>query len=122
MIEKSRPSPAHTDARGTITNLLAHEIRHVALIYSTPGSVRGNHFHRKDRHYTYLISGKASYQQRIKDELEETQLLPGDLLYTPAGVPHVFRFDEHSIFLAFTTESRINGLYELDTVPFPLPL
>lgn len=133
-VHKCRPSPAHVDKRGHITNLLTVPIQHVALIHSLPGSIRGNHFHRTDSHYTYLVSGSASYYQEATtrlaidampggdwlSDLETTDLLPGDMVYTPAGIAHTFLFREESVFLAFTTESRVGGRYEKDTVPFIL--
>jgi len=39
----------------------------------------------------------------------------GDLILTPAGVPHALVFDEESVLLAFCTADRMGGKYQEDT-------
>ena len=120
--------PAFTDSRGTIYNIFAQalvaleeypvNIVHVALIFSLPGSIRGNHMHSEDSHYSYILAGKAEYWEPDFDEAQV--LVPGDLLFTPAGIPHAFRFIETTSFLALTTKARDGDLYEEDTHPVPV--
>lgn len=117
-IEKIHIAPAFTDRRGEISNLLAVPIQHVALITSRPGAVRGNHVHRTDSHYTYLLSGRCRYSQLVDGVVESCDMQAGDLVLTPAGVPHVIVFDEESVFLAFCTAERMGGRYQEDTRPW----
>ena len=49
--------PAVVDARGAITNLFEGRIEHIALITSKKGTVRANHYHKKDHQYIYLLTG-----------------------------------------------------------------
>ena len=114
-IDKIHPEPAFSDRRGDIMNLLAVPIQHVALITSKPGAVRGNHVHKTDTHFTYLLSGRCHYTQLVDGERESCDMEPGDLVLTPAGVPHTMVFSEESVFLALCTAPRMGGQYEQDT-------
>lgn len=121
MIDVVRLAPAYIDGRGEIFNVLEVPVNHVALITSTPGAIRGNHYHDKDSHHTYLISGRALYRQLNDGRVEEHDMEPGDLVFTKAGTPHAFLFSAESVFLALTTEPRGGGRYDEDTHKFPLP-
>ena len=114
-IDKLSPKPAFTDPRGSITNLLAFPTQHIALITSKPGAIRGNHVHKTDSHFTYLISGRCHYHQLVDGVLETCEMKAGDLILTAAGVPHALVADEDSIFLALCTAQRIGGRYDEDT-------
>ena len=118
-ITKTCPKPAFTDHRGDITNLITH-IQHVALITSRPGAVRGNHRHRTDTHYTYLVSGYCVYFQVVNGLVESCDVQPGEMVLTPADVPHALRSVEESVFLVFCTAERMGGKYEADTQPYPV--
>jgi dTDP-4-dehydrorhamnose 3,5-epimerase-like enzyme len=53
--------PAHTDARGTITDLISDdEINAVTLITFAKGAVRANHYHERTVQWNYVISAKRS--------------------------------------------------------------
>ena len=116
-IDKVHITPAFSDQRGHITNLLAFPTQHVALITSTPGAVRGNHVHQTDSHFTYLFSGRCRYTQVVNGAVETCDMEAGDLILTPAGVPHALVFSEDSIFLALCTAKRMGGAYQDDTRP-----
>ena len=55
--------PFHTDERGELSHLLADEepITSAVLITSRKGSVRANHYHKKDTHHVYVIKGSMEY-------------------------------------------------------------
>lgn len=118
MLNVTRLVSAFSDDRGDIFNVLEVPINHVALITSSKGAIRGNHYHSKDSHHTYLISGRALYRQSTGGTSEEHLMAPGDLIFTEAGTPHVFLFLEESVFLALTTEPRGGGRYDEDTHKF----
>lgn len=119
-IDKIHPDPVFTDGRGQITNLLAYPLRHVTLITCRPGAIRGNHVHQTDSHFTYLLSGHGYYHQEVDGVPESCALQAGDLVLTPAGVPHAIFFDQESVFLAFCTAERGEGKYQEDTRPCPV--
>lgn len=115
--------PAVVDARGAISNLFEGRIEHIALITSKKGSVRANHYHKKDHQYIYLVSGAFESHSCHINHPEKKQVLslkPGDIVETPALVAHAQKFTEDSVFLALTTLQRESGKYEEDTIAFPV--
>lgn len=115
--------PAFVDARGEIHNLFEGTLGHVAMITSKKGTVRANHYHKKDLQYIYLISGAYEAHSCPVDDPSNKQVLqvkPGDIVKTPPLVAHAQKFTEDSVFLAFTTLQREDGKYEEDTLAFPV--
>ena len=114
--------PEFTDERGDILKILDDgktTIKSVLLITSKKGAVRANHYHRKDTHWVYMLSGSMEYTEAAVDGkgYKETVLVKkGDLVYTPSTVAHAMRFLEDSVFLTLSTESRHQDAYEDDTV------
>ena len=118
--------PEFVDERGGITRLLDDgmtAIKSVLLITCRKGSVRANHFHKRDSHYSYMLSGSMEYtEQPVKGDgafagkKESVLLESGDMVYTAPMMAHSMRFIEDSVFLALATESRGQSAYEEDTV------
>ena len=117
---------AITDERGTIKNILDPDIRirSVLVITSKAGSIRANHYHKKDTHYVYLLSGKMEYTEKDmnsgKSRKKSCIIHPGDLVLSPPMIAHAMHFLEDTVFLAFTTERREHSSYEKDTVRIQL--
>lgn len=115
-------SPEFVDERGAIARILddgSTVIRSVLLITSEAGAVRGQHFHKQDSHYSYMVRGRMEYTQwpvDAPDQRETTILGPGDMVFSPPMTVHVMRFVEESTFLALATRSRHQEAYEEDTV------
>jgi dTDP-4-dehydrorhamnose 3,5-epimerase-like enzyme len=115
-----------TDDRGMIRNILDPEfrVRSVLLITSRAGSIRANHYHKKDSHYVYLLSGRMEYTEQdmhsAKGKKRSYIIDPGDLVLSPPMFAHAMQFLEDSVFLAFTTERREQASYEKDTVRIQL--
>lgn len=121
MLVISKIKPLFTDVRGEISQLieLDNRCKTALLITSKAGSIRANHYHTHDIHYTYLFSGKFTYSEKglEKDSQIETQVInPGDLVETPARKIHAMKFLEDSVMIVFTTEPRDQKKYEKDTV------
>ena len=115
--------PAFSDVRGDITNVFEGKLGHVALIASKKGSVRGNHYHKKDLQYIYLLSGAyESHCCEVKnpEKRQVLQVKPGDIVEPPPMIAHAQKFMEDSVFLALTTLERESGKYESDTIAFPV--
>lgn len=113
--------PAVVDIRGEIHNIFEGRIEHIALITSKKGTVRANHYHKKDHQFIYLISGAFNSHCCPVANPELKQVLtvgPGDIVETPALIAHAQEFTEDSTFLALTTCQREDGKYEEDTVAF----
>jgi quercetin dioxygenase-like cupin family protein len=112
--------PFHVDERGEMSYILDRKtnITSALLIASKKGSVRANHYHKKDSHYVYLLEGKMEYTyQEVGSKKKQSIIInEGEVVYSPSMVIHAMRFLEDSVFLALTTESRNKKKYEEDTV------
>lgn len=116
-----KKQPEFVDERGGITSILSGDnpnIKSILLITSKAGSIRSNHFHKKDSHYCYIVSGKAEWREKPVDggELESVILEAGDMVFTPPMIVHTVKFLEDTIFFTFATESRLQENYEADTI------
>jgi len=111
---------AFSDDRGDITNILDEPINHAAIITSSPGSIRGNHYHPEDTQYCYLISGQfESYAKDMNDlnsTIEKQIINPGHLITTPPMVAHAQLFLEDSVFLALTLDDRKTSRFDQHTI------
>ncbi|MBI3630721.1 MAG: cupin domain-containing protein [Candidatus Sungbacteria bacterium] len=124
MILTKNITPKFVDVRGAITKILDNgtPIKSILLITSHAGAVRANHYHKKDSHYSYLLSGKMEYSEKpvAGGQMERAVLSAGDMVFTPPQAIHAMRFLEDSSFLALATESRSQEDYEADTVRIEL--
>ena len=114
---------AFKDDRGEIYNIFEGTTGHVAYITSKKGSVRANHYHKKDIQYMYLVSGAYDSYSCPVDDPSKMQILKvkaGDIVKTPPLVAHAQKFTEDSVFLSLTTRMREEGKYEEDTIAFPV--
>lgn len=118
-----KTKPEFEDDRGFITRLInddEYPLKSVLYIKSKAGSIRANHYHKKDAHYAYCLSGKFRYVEKdleAPDESAESAILnPGDMVLSHPMKVHAMEFLEDTVFLAFTTESRDQNKYEEDTV------
>lgn len=116
--------PFHVDKRGEISYVLDSNasITSVLLITCKKGSIRANHYHKKDSHYAYLLEGKMEYTyQEVGSKKKQSIIVSkGEIVYSPPMTIHAMRFLEDSRFLALTTESRDKEKYEEDTVRIKL--
>jgi len=122
-IKVTKTKPEFKDERGFITRLIDQDefpIRAVLYITSKKGTVRANHYHKKDAHYSYCVSGKFRYSEkdmkRPKARVRSVIIKPGDIVLSRPMVAHAMEFLEDTVFLAFTTETREHENYEEDTV------
>lgn len=118
--------PFHVDERGEMSHLLDGKVKITSalLISSRKGSIRANHYHKKDSHYCYLLKGRMEYLEKdlkTKNARRKKAIVKeGKLVYTPPMIAHAMRFLEDSVFLALTTEPRKQSKYEKDTIRMEL--
>lgn len=110
------------DERGGITRIVGQDkfiFRTVLRITSKKGTIRSNHYHKRDSHYLYVESGKCEYSERPVNnpnaKIETVLLGPGDLVLSKPGIIHAVKFLEDTVLYAFTTEKRAHEEYENDT-------
>jgi uncharacterized RmlC-like cupin family protein len=118
-VERIDLSPAFSDQRGTITDLLNDvTIRSVGIVTSKAGMVRGNKYHLRERKYIYVMSGKMewAYRKHGEREIQHEIFQTGDFFFTPPMEEHAMLFLEDTSIFQLTTESRAADGYEEDTV------
>lgn len=115
--------PEFVDAQGAITRIINEpEVKIKAVLHITQkkGTIRGNHYHKKDQHWVYCASGKFRYYERdmrIKNgKTTSVVLKPGDLVLSKPHIAHAMEALEDTVFWAITTEKRQQKAYEADTV------
>lgn len=109
---------AFLDERGKIEDLIVEPIDSVTRIFTVKGAVRGNHFHRQTRQWTYVVSGELL----VSDGMAETTVAAGEMVMDPPGTPHAWKALEDTVCLVFTKGPRSGDRYESDTHRLAEPL
>lgn len=115
--------PEFIDERGAITRIInepEYKVRAILRITQKKGTIRGNHYHKKDYHWVYCSSGKFRYYEKsmkVKNGKTASVILkPGDLVLSKPHIAHAMEALEDTVFWAITTEKRQQKSYEADTV------
>ena len=113
-------SPTFQDGRGTIADILEDRgIRHIGIIVSNSGSLRGNHYHKKATQWTYVMDGKIKvYTKDFKgknSKIKSFVMGPCDMVEIPPYVIHAVEALNKSTLLVLTNQHRKNNSYEYDT-------
>jgi UDP-2-acetamido-2,6-beta-L-arabino-hexul-4-ose reductase len=115
----------HSDTRGFVFEPLDVEIfahlRNAHVVVSSPGVVRGNHYHLKGEE-TIAVIGPALVRYRQDDDLRDVEV-PPEKVYRfafPPGVPHAIQnlSRQPNALVAFNTVAH--DPQRPDTVPFEL--
>ena len=119
MTSKIQLPDAFIDDRGIIQPIAKDIFNDVALIKSNKGSIRANHYHKTDSHFSYVVSGKIKYLSRevgsnIPPVME--YMNPGDLFYTPSLLEHLMYFEEDTVFINISNNKRDHLDYEQDLI------
>ena len=119
-----RLQPTFSDDRGIITDILSGDMQNLGIITQKKGAVRGNHYHKAQTQYTYMLKGRI---EMTTTDLREHGSVPksmviseGELITHPAMVAHAYKALEDSVFLAITTKRRDKGGYDDDTFKIEL--
>lgn len=113
------PLHVHEDARGKITNVLSRPLGSYAVIESNKGTVRAEHWHKKDWHFCWVAEGKILYFERPvgSDELPKvTTVTKGQMFFTGPNLEHSMYFMEDTVFTCLGRLSRKQEDYETDLV------
>ena len=113
-------TPVHTDMRGSIFDILAPtEIHHVGFLVSTPGSVRGNHYHKETTQHIFITSGSMKYwyldATRPSEDPQFVIAKAGDLVTSEPLEIHAMQMLEPTSFVVLTQGKRVGKDYESDT-------
>lgn len=107
------------DHRGIIKNILLKPVNSLAIIKSKAKTLRANHYHKTDWHYTYVVSGRVLYFERKIGETgipDPIVYRPDSMFFTPPMMEHCMAFDEPTIILTAAKNIRSHENHESDLV------
>lgn len=107
------------DERGYLLKILDKGFSSCIEIFSKKGSIRANHYHRKDEHFCYVLKGEILffYRNRKKgSKLNYKIMKKGDLFFTTFEQDHMAYFLKSTHFLSYSSRKRSQFDYEKDLV------
>jgi dTDP-4-dehydrorhamnose 3,5-epimerase-like enzyme len=108
---------AFEDGRGRIQNVGFTDFRSAAVITSARGTVRANHYHRTDWHYSYVLSGSILYFERPVGHgmvPSPRTFSAGTMFFTPPMREHAMVFMGDTMFLTLARNIRDHRHHEDD--------
>ncbi len=116
---KFKTSKTFRDKRGWLKKILDGNFSSCIEVYSKKGTIRANHYHKKDKHFIYIISGEILYFRKDLKKNAKTKVTlmkKNDLFFTPMMQEHMAYFTKNTHFLAFSTRKRTKFDYEKDLI------
>ena len=115
---------AHTDSRGTITDLISDdEVNAVTLITFAKGAIRANHYHERTIQWNYVISGEILLVTEVPGSGRVERILhKGDFAVTRENERHALQGVTEAEVLILTKGPRAGTQYENDTFRLDVPL
>ena len=107
------------DERGYLLKILDKGFSSCIEIFSKKGSIRANHYHKKDEHFCYILKGEILffYRDRKKgSKLNYKIMKKGDLFFTTYDQDHLAYFLKTTHFLSYSSRKRSKLDYENDLV------
>ncbi len=107
------------DERGYLLKILDQGFSSSIEIYSKKGTIRANHYHKKDEHFCYILKGEILffYRNRKKNsKLNYKVMRKGDLFFTTYQQDHLAYFLKNTHFLSYSSRKRDKFDYEQDLV------
>ena len=107
------------DERGYLLKILDKGFSSCIEIFSKKGSIRANHYHKKDEHFCYILKGEILffYRNRKKSsKLNYKVMRKGDLFFTTYQQDHLAYFLKNTHFLSYSSRKRDKFDYEQDLV------
>jgi quercetin dioxygenase-like cupin family protein len=120
-IDLKHIDPAFTDQRGDITDVMNGDLHYVGVITFTEGAIRGNHYHKQQIQYTYMLTGEVAFFQKDMSKpdapIEHVVMKPGDFVSIPVNVAHAYKaLSKSASMMCLTTHTREGSAeYEEDT-------
>jgi len=121
--------PPVGDARGRIIPVSHIQRGSCVVIESKAGTVRAQHWHLRDDHHCYLVSGSMLYLEqeiitrgrKIVERPNEALIRgflvqAGECVYTPPQRAHAMFFLEDTVFITLGDRHRTQADYEKDLV------
>ena len=110
LINFIEPEFEHTDDRGSLVQLFSRGWKQVNVVRSEKGSFRGEHYHKNNIEFFYVVSGSFRLLLDKSDEHEEYVIKSGSMFTVEPNVIHTFDYLEDSIVIA----AYDNGIIEAE--------
>lgn len=106
------------DKRGSIISICDSTTNNVSIITSNKNTLRSNHYHKKDWHLIYVLSGCFYYfYKKIKSKNVKKIIVNKDqCVFTPALEIHATYFPIKTKLIVISKNKRDQINYEKDTV------
>ena len=106
------------DIRGSIVSIVDDVVQNVSLITCNAGSIRSNHYHKKDFHYMYVLEGEIDYfyKELNNDVVHYFKVKKDDIIFTPKNEIHATFFPLKTQLIVSSMLPRDQETYENDTV------
>ena len=107
------------DERGYLLKILDKGFSSCIEIFSKKGSIRANHYHKKDEHFCYVLKGEILFFYRNRkrgSKLNYKIMKKGDLFFTTYNQDHLAYFLKTTHFLSYSSRKRTKIDYENDLV------
>lgn len=106
------------DQRGNIISIVDNNIQNVSLITCNSGSLRSNHYHKKDFHFMYVLEGEIDYfyKEIKKDKINYLKVMKNETIFTPNNEIHATYFPVKTVLIVSSNLPRDQKTYENDTV------
>ena len=110
------------DNRGMFKSLFDDKITNLSYLESNKNTIRSNHYHLKDWHYIYVISGSIHYLYRgLNDKkIKYLHVEKGQTIFTPNNEIHTTYFRVKTKMIVANSNDRKKTTYEKDLVRFEL--
>jgi quercetin dioxygenase-like cupin family protein len=111
------------NSNGVIQNLVLKPMNSVAVIISVKDSIRANHYHKTDWHYSYVVSGSIEYYWRSVGDVNPPKHIlvkAGQVFFTPPMTEHAMVFPEATTFITMARNIRTHENHEADVVRIKL--
>ena len=107
-----------SDPRGQILSIVEHPVQNVSIIESFKGSHRSNHYHHKDFHFMYVLSGEIDYffKPLDQEDVRYMKIKEGQTILTPPKEIHSCHFPSDTLLVVSSGFPRDQKTYEEDTV------
>ena len=108
----------NADTRGSIVSIVDDVTQNVSLITCYAGSIRSNHYHKKDFHYMYVLEGEIDYFYKDinSDIINYFKVKKDDIIFTPKNEIHATFFPFQTKLIVSSKLPRDQETYENDTV------
>lgn len=102
LIEYLTPDFSFNDPRGSLVQLVHDGWKQVNVIRSSPGGVRGGHYHAQSTEAFYVVSGSFELvlEDLHSDAREEYILGAGKFFLIKPDILHSFRFQEETVLVS----------------------